>query len=273
MRWPFLLLIVLIVSCKSPTEHEKIRGVLTGKWLILHPDHQLKNDRQTELYSRMQDSIVGLTGLKLIILSEDGSFQQMDSVGMKGKWAVSPDKVVYIEKGGKGFENFTTRITRYKKGIMHLTEMVQAEGETIKLVWNLKKITGGNAADLFSAESNEWRKRPDQPELEVQIKQRLSSMLQYYSDYFTLVTKESSFFVPTRIILPLRFYQHAIGMKDFDEESFFSKLFFNKQQAKDAHHYLTVIIRRLRDDYPTRDNYVKEYAAFMENMAERIVKQ
>ncbi len=221
----------------------------------------------------MQDSIVGLTGLKLVTLSDNGSFQQIDSIKSKGKWGITIDNIVFIEDGGKGFEHFSASFTGYKKGVLQLTEFVDVKGEKIKLIWNLKKITGGSASDLFSEKNNTWRKRSPVPESEKQLRERLSSMLGYYADYYELVTDESSFFVPTRVILPFRFYQHAIGMKDFDEESFFASLFFDKKQAKDAHRYLSLTIKKLRNDFPTRDNYVKEYAAFMEKAAEEIVKE
>ena len=225
------------------------------------------------LYSKMQDSIVGLTGLKLITLSDKGVFRQADSIATKGKWGLANDSTMFIQRGGRGFENFTAHFNGYKKGILQLTEWVDAGGEKIKLIWHLKKIGDSeSAADLFSDKRNEWRKKPAQPESEKQIRERLASMLQYYADYYWLVTKESSFFVPTRVILPMRFYQHAIGMKDFNEESFFATLFYDKKQANDAHRYLSLTIKILRNDFPNDNSYVKEYAAFMEKMAKEIVK-
>ncbi|MBL7745338.1 MAG: hypothetical protein JNN00_17830 [Chitinophagaceae bacterium] len=274
MRQLFLFLTLLsLFSCTSLSEMEKLHKDLSGEWLILYPDHDLENDHQRVLYSKMQDSIVGLTGLKLITLAGDGSFTQVDSLHTKGKWGLTAEKVVFIEKGGKGFENFSAKFTAYEKGILKMTEYVPAEGEKIKLIWHLKKIKDRDAEKLFSDESNSWRKYPGKTETEREIKLRLSRMLSFYADYYSLVTKESSFFVPTRVILPFRFYQHAIGMKDFDTASAFSKLFYDKQQAEDAHRYLSVSIRKLRNDFPSMENYVEEYAAFMKKMSADIATE
>ena len=73
-------------------------------------------------------------------------------------------------------------------------------------------------------------------------------------------------------MLPLTFYQHAMAMKDFDEESIFSHLFFNKQQAEEAWKYLKRVMNKLRDDFPQKKNFLEEYAEFMHRMAEEVVK-
>ncbi|MBL7740621.1 MAG: hypothetical protein JNK14_15495 [Chitinophagaceae bacterium] len=266
-------LLFSLFSCKTLTEMEKLHRDLSGKWLVLYPDHDLKNDYQKVVYSKIQDSIVGLSGLKLVTLADDGSFMQLDSLHARGKWGITGEKIVFVENGGKGFENFSAAFTGYEKGVLKLTEYVRAEGEKIRLVWHLKKIRGGSAEELFSNERNTWRKKPIKAESEKEIRQRLSAMLSFYAAYYSLVTKESSFFVPTRVILPLRFYQHAIGMKDFDADGFFAGLFYDRQQAAEAHRYLSVSIRKLRNDFPKMENYVEEYAAFMKLMAQDIAAE
>jgi hypothetical protein len=271
-RLPFLL-IIFISSCKSPSEVEKIQQTLVGKWLIIAPDPVLKNSSQRQVYKHIQDSLVDLRALKMIMFSDDGGFQQMDSLEMKGRWNVSTEKVIHIERGGAGFENYSVKFTDYKEGRLQLTGFIQAEGESIKLIWVLKKVTGSAASELFSPKNNEWRRRPVQPETTVQIKKRLADMLNYYSSYDNLVAKESTFFIPSRVIIPFRFYQHAMGMKDLSTESSFSKLFFNNEQAEQAYGYLSEAVTLLKSDFPSiSGSYLKEYAAFMEKMADAVVK-
>ena len=224
------------------------------------------------IYGRIQDSLVVLKGLKLIRLTEKGVFQQMDSLENKGKWGLSADREIHIEGGGKGFDDFKARFTDYKDGMLRVTEFVKVDGESLKLIWNLKRLTGKKAANLFSDENNSWRRRPAQPETEKQMKERLSQMLRYYSDYYQVVEGEANYFVPTRIVLPLKFYQHAMGMSDFDEESFFASLFYSKDQASKAYDYLADTIDGLHDDFETSKSYVQEYAWFLGKMAVDIVK-
>ncbi|HET6994094.1 MAG TPA: hypothetical protein VFI06_03880 [Chitinophagaceae bacterium] len=271
MRCALIMVVVLVyTSCKQITGAEKKHRDLQGNWLITSPDHKLKNNRQEIIYSKIQDSSVELISLKLISLSEKGVFRQMDSVEKRGKWGMSTDNVVFIENGGKGFDNFNARFTSYKDGLLELTEFVEAEDEKIELVWSLKKVSDKFSSKLFDDENNKWRIRPTHRETEGQIKQRLSDMLRYYSDYYSLVTEESSFFVTTRVFLPFKFYQHGMGIKPFDEESYFVRLFYDKAQAEQAWKYLKLMMSALRHDFPKREDFLQEYAAFMETMSEKI---
>jgi len=270
MRWSPVLIVLFVISCKSLSETEKLHKTLSGNWLVIAPDHRLKNNLQKVVYSHIQDSIVGSKSLKLISLSNDGTFRQLDETEKKGRWGTTLDNRVFIEKGGAGFDNFSAGFKGYEGETLLLTEFIEADGEQIELVWNLKKVTGSYASKLFDAEKNEWRKKPAQPETEKQMKQRLSAMLQYYSDYYSLVTKESSFFISTRVILPFRYYQHAMGIVPLSEAGVFAGLFFNEEQAGQGWKHLKTTFNVLEDKFPEKDNFVEEYAEFMAMMADKI---
>jgi hypothetical protein len=64
-------------------------------------------------------------------------------------------------------------------------------------------------------------------------------------------------------MMPMRFYQHAVGLTSFDPNSPFAALFFNPAQAKQAYDYLDKAIDDASDRFPYGDNYVKEYADFL----------
>jgi hypothetical protein len=267
MRIFHVLLILFFVACQTPSEQEKLHKTLTGEWIVLLADHQLKNEDQRQIYGRMQDSVIGDKALKLVTFFDNGGFQQIDSPEQKGKWAVSPALRLFIAKGGRGFDDFKVEFSEYKKKVLHVVEYLQAGKESIKLIWYLKKI---NKPALFSGENNSWRKKASKPESETEIKQRLSAMLAFYSDYFDLVAEESSFFISSRVVLPLKFYQHAMGTLPFDEKSDFAKLFYNIEQSKQAHTYLKKKVYDLGDRYPGKKNFVAEYASFMGIVAKEI---
>jgi hypothetical protein len=258
------------ISCKQLTETEKLQKTLIGNWLVIAPDHHLKSGEQKWVYSQKQDSIVQTKSLKLISLSKHGIFRQVDSKDKKGRWGTTEDNRVFIEKGGTGFQDFNADFKDYKNGLLLLSEFIEVDDEKIEVVWNLKKVSGKTESKLFDNEKNQWRIKPTLPETEKQMKQRLSVMLQYYSDYFSLVTKEASFFIPARVILPFNYYQHAMGIKPFDENSDFAGLFFSKEQAGQGWRHLKTTYNVLKDEFPKKKNYVEEYAAFMEMMANQL---
>jgi hypothetical protein len=268
MPKPLIVILLFVLSCSSLSETEKRRQTISGNWLIISPDHNLQDAGQYRAYSHIQDSIVGLMGLKMIKLSDDGTFQQLDSAGKTGRWGMTPNNIIFVEQGGRGFEDFSAGFADYKNGLMHLTQFVEADGERIELTWNLKKITGNYASKLFAREKNEWRNKPSHPETEQQMRQRLSDMLHYYSAYYKLVTREANFFISKRVILPFTFYQHAMAMKPYDEASFFSGLFFNKEESEKAWNYLKRVLVLLRDDYPHKTDFLEEYSVSWRNGGE-----
>lgn len=268
MRWLFLLALLLPAACNFPGKDD-LRSQLSGDWIILYPEHKLDNDWQRIAYSRMQDSIVSLLGLKLLVLSENGGFRQLDSMGMNGKWGITTDKKLFIQKGGRGFEAFSASIAHFEKNKLLLTESVDAGDEKIRLTWHLKKLTKAESR-LMSEERNAWRVRPSGPESEKEIRTRLSQMLLFYADYYELVTAEASFFIPSRVVLPFKFYQHAMGVTPFNQTSFFAGLFYDDGQAAQAHRLLSTTLENLSGEFPKKDDYVKEYAAFMRMMGERL---
>lgn len=263
------LLLLCLVSCNSSSRQQQLKKDLTGDWLVLYADHKLTNKEQRLLYGKMQDSIISARGLKLVQFFSDGSFQQLDSMGKKGKWSVT-DKEIFIIQGGEGFHEFETEFFDYKDNELRTIEYVKKDDETIKLVWHLRKIDGSS---LFKEASNRWRKRPKQPESDQQIKTRLSDMLGFYADYYRLVSKESSYFIPTRVVAPLNFYQHAMDMKPFDEASTFAGFFYDSAQAQKAYQYLGDAMLATADDFPSESNFVDEYAKYMEMLSDAVMKR
>ena len=134
---------------------DKIHETLAGNWLVIAPEHHLKNGLQKVIYSHIQDSIVLSKGLKLISLSSHGTFRQLDDMEKKGRWGTTVDTMIFIEKGGTGFDNFIADFKRYEKETLFLTEFIEADGEKLELIWSLKKVTGDAASKLFDAEKNE----------------------------------------------------------------------------------------------------------------------
>ena len=118
---------------------------------------------------------------------------------------------------------------------------------------------------LFSSEANHWRKKPTAPEPESAIRKRLVSLLKYYSDYFKLVSKESSYFLVSRVPLPFRYYQHAIGLRDMQPA--FVNLFYNEDDAKKAYTILEQTINALTGKFDWNENFVVEYGLSLKKMA------
>ncbi len=272
MRYLTILLLIFLLSC-SGEKQQTADELLNGNWFVLYPKDELQTRKQEEVYAATQDSLTGLKCLKLLRFSEKGAFNQLDSVAITGNWGVKEEELLNVFGGGRGFDRFRARITGYKDGVLRLTEMVETRGEKLKLVWHLKKIEEGFATVLFDKEKNQWRYKAVKVETDTEIRNRLVQMLEYYSVYFRLISEESSYFMPGRVLLPFTFYQHAIGLKPFDKESKFVSLFYSPQQAETAHYILKGAISKARFPFQDKDSYSAEYVKMLQELADIIKRQ
>jgi hypothetical protein len=264
------LLSLLISSCKGKqTEQEKFQYIVEGDWLIIAPDHKLENDKQREIYGKIQDSVIDSKALKLVRFSDDGSFHQVDHPEQKGKWAVSPEQDLFIGNGGDGFQDFKSKFLDFTDNKLRVTEYINTRNEKIKLVWHMKKIF---SPELVKPEYNTWRKKATAKQSEKELRQRLSTILQYYASYYKLVADESIFFIGGRVVLPFNYYQHGMGILPYNPQSEFAKLFYDNEQAEEAYGYLNNTMDNLKGEYPSGKNYVDEYSMLMGRLAKAIVQ-
>jgi hypothetical protein len=73
-------------------------------------------------------------------------------------------------------------------------------------------------------------------------------------------------------MIPLKFYQHAMGTIPFDPAGDFANLFFTREQAEEAYGYVKSTVYKLGNRYPKGKNYVEEYASYMKLVAEEIAR-
>jgi hypothetical protein len=215
--------------------------------------------------------MVARTGLRVIRFNADGSFVQPDSLDAGGRWVATPNNKIILEGGGKGLHDFKGDFLNYEDSVLTMIEYIQLKGETLEMTWKLKKLENNKlAASLLKHSNNEWRIKPKGPESEKEITARLSGMLKYYSDYCKLLSRESRIFIPARFVVPVDFYQHALGLKSFDSTKAFARIFYNSSQAKEAHYQLDRVFSRLTGKYPAGSDYIEEYGLFMAMMAREL---
>ena len=108
-------------------------------------------------------------------------------------------------------------------------------------------------------------------ETEDQLRKRVKAMLRYYSLYYAIVSKESTYFSQSRVFLPFQYYQHSMGLRPFNEKSNFSSFFYTTQQAEQAHAILAGAMKKIRHkSFPSGEDFVIEYAMFMDKLAEQV---
>jgi hypothetical protein len=264
---------LLLVSCTFLEKEKKdLSKEIIGDWLILYPEHDLQNAEQRKLYATAQDSIVALLGLKTISFKENRLFIQTDSLFKPvGKWNLNPENNnLFIRNGGKGLDFFAGKLTGIRRDTMQIVETILLGDQKIKLTWFLKKLTGKKSLGLFDEAKNWWRKKPG-IETEDQLRKRVKAMLQYYSLYYEVVSRESAYFSQSRVFLPFKYYQHSMALRNFDDKSNFSRFFYTTGQAERAHAILSKAMNKIQHkSFPSGKDFVIEYALFMDKLAEQI---
>ncbi len=265
-----IILCLALGSCKLTGTKRASNQVLTGHWLILYPKNQLENEAQEKLFAQLQDSIMRPMGLAMINFTKDNTFYFSDSLfGKKGKWGLTGNTLV-IEKAGAGFNYFNGEIVKIEKGIMQVVQQLRLGNENIQLTWHIKKINETSAYfKLFDSSTNWWRHAPAAPENLKDLQKRTSAMCAYYADYFAMIEGAADYFAPRRILMPLNFYQHAIGVKRYDSAHAFTRFYYNSSNAQQANNLLEDGIRGL---WPVErgENYVVEYAGILRQLSANI---
>lgn len=265
-------LLCIAASCKFSKSKPNMEEALTGNWIMLYPDHQRNDPFLTKVYARSQDSIVTLMGLKLISFKEKEVFQLMDSLYRHaGKWNVSMNEL-QVTGGGRGWDLFNGRLIGFHNDTLQLVEYIPLEGDSIRIVWFMKKINDADkASSLFEEEHNRWRKPPVAKESRPMLRKKLREVLEYYSLYFEVISEESIYFIGGRTPLPFRYYQHGAGLVPLSEKEAFSNLFYNKEDATLAYDLLQdAYLKDRKKEFPKGNNYVIEYAKFLHRLAGRL---
>ena len=260
-----LLTVIFFPSCTSAKSHWA--ETITGNWLVVYPDHRLTTQHQRTVYAKYQDSVVTLYGLQLLNFDADGGFKEMDSLHKPaGNWLIAQDSLLKIREAGKGFNPFNAVFTATTDSELLLTQYLPLEDEKIKIVWHLRKIEEEEDVNaLFSPEANAWRKKPRVPQSTDELKKRLAVMLTYYGNYFTLISNKAIYFAPARVPLPLRYYRHAVQLKDSLPPAFLN-LFSSEAEASAARDLLAQSMNDVGRHFTADGNFANEYGVFLKKL-------
>jgi hypothetical protein len=266
------MLFSLLTSC-ADEERLVTENDLAGNWLITEAEPQYKDDYEKQFYVMARDSIRALKGLKLVSIKKNAIFQQADSINaFPGSWLFnSKTQRIFINNGGIGFTNYVGGI-KIDGNTLLVNEKLDLGPVSVGVVWHLKKVPADSpAAYLFIPENNAWRVKPNHREEDETMKKRLSSMFHYYSIYFTLVSMEADYFSPKRVMLPIRYYQHGVGMRDLDMADNFKALFFNEADFKKAYAMVEQAIKS-EQLYPSGKDFTEEYATYFRQLERAVLK-
>ena len=279
--YTLLLVITAVVACQS-VENNKPKAnfrlpfrkdSLAGNWMIIKLT-TAGNEKPTD---EVVDSVI--TPLKEKIVLTAFSFQPQGTIVIdegkvertSGNWQMNSTKQLYITQ--KDTAVMTTpqfNIMRYQNDSLTLENVVRVKKENYAIKYILKRLRHNDSVpDLFDPALNKWREKPVQAENDEAIKTRLRQALYYYAAYFANISgNKIPVFNIDKILCPIKFYSGGIGMKRFQENDKWTKVFFDNKDAKKAHGMLDNAFSNIQG-YPDKGgDYVSEYVIALKLVAD-----
>lgn len=260
------------LSCADKEVKSFRKENMVGTWLVIYPDDQNMRLIHKNLFKKVKDSLLQTYALRLIQFQENDQFNLIDSLPhRKGKWYISEgNQQLNIRNGGSAWQKSTLVFREMKNETLICDESLKVGTQSLTLGWKMRKLPPSPQLDtLVGAATNQWRTplKPEADEKEVAI--FLKNVLLYHAVYFETIASQTNFFIPDRVPLPFRYFSGGIALKkEFDSPAL---PFYLKEESQRllAKELLNMAFDRAKNrGYPSRENFVLEYAVIFRRMAE-----
>jgi hypothetical protein len=267
-----ILLTIAIFGCSSSSKKIKFdNDYLKGNWVVIAVS--LANKDLTQIEPVTISSIKEQNeALSIYSFDEKGSFS-IDTSGLqeiKGKYTLL-DTVLTLKSDDNTIKKFfrATQVTDSTMAII----VDKSNESSEKLVYEfvkVKNITNEATKTNFDISNVKWKTPLAATADEAAIKDRLKTMLNYYSNYFsTLVKSGCRVFSEKKVFLPVKLYGGGLGLKGIEGVPDFITIMgsvANAAKAKD-------MLSKCFDSpftYPDRDNFMQEYAEVLAHLEKQI---
>jgi hypothetical protein len=276
-----LLLIAFLASCQSDKDGKGLpftKDSLMGNWMVVKVSPYLKvmSGKSDEMYD-YRDSVMKplydnmeLAAFRFqspgVMTIDDGHVEKIT-----GNWQFNDKQDLlmqykYLVERNRSL--FT--VERYWHDSLRLENVIPRNKDTMYVTYFLQKLrTNDSVPNLFEPALNKWRARPQQAESLEDIRLRLKQVLYYYSAYFANISGNNiPVFNIKKILCPIKFYSGGIGLKHFEENDDWTKVFYDNADAKKAHALLSHAFTGIKG-YPNKGHdYVQEYIIALKIVAD-----
>ena len=276
-----LLMIIFLAACQSDKGGKGLpftKDSLMGNWMLIRVTNSIKveSGNSDALYN-YRDSVMDplynnleMTAFNFqptgVVTIDDGKIEKST-----GQWFINDNKQIllqykYLVEKNKSL--FT--VQHYWHDSLRLENAIGRNKDTLYVHYILQKLrTNDSVPNLFDPTLNKWRTKPAQPESDEAIKTRLKQVLFYYSGYFANISgNKIPYFNIEKLLCPIKFYSGGIGLKKFNADDDWTKVFYDNGDAKKAHGFLSHAFTDIKG-YPNKGHdYVKEYIIALKIVAD-----
>lgn len=273
-NWFFVIGMVVLgaISCAEKEVKNFSKENMVGTWLVIYPDDQNMRLIHKNLFKKVKDTLLQTYALRLIQFQENEQFNLIDSLPhLKGKWYISEgNQQLNIRNGGSAWQKSTLVFREMKNETLICDENLKVGTQSLTVGWKMRKLPPSPQLDtLVGSATNQWR-TPLKPEAdEKEVATFLKNVLLYHAVYFETIASQTNFFIPDRVPLPFRYFSGGIALKkEFDSPALPYYLREESQRLM-AKELLNMAFDRAKvRGYPSRENFVLEYAVIFRRMAE-----
>jgi hypothetical protein len=272
MRLILIFLVAIIgFGCSSAKKVKFGNEYLKGNWLVISVSVANKDLSEIE---PVRVSSIEEKNEVLSIYNFDGNGNfTVDTSGLsiiKGSYTLQ-DTILTLKTTDNTMKKFF-RATQLTDSTMAIV-VDKNEESTEKLLYDFAKVTPvkieqTNAA--FDISNVKWKIPLPATADDTQIKERLKTILLYYSNYFKSLTQSgATVFSEKKVFLPIKLYSGGLGLKAIEGVPEFITIMGSSANAAKAKQVLSACFDTAFK-YPERGNYMDEYAEVLLHLAQQV---
>ncbi|MBO0939098.1 hypothetical protein J2I47_21265 [Fibrella sp. HMF5335] len=215
----------------------------------------------TQPEQQQADSVIGAMEFSLFAFSPDGTCDLIQRNRLlKSRYSLQEKQLITPRLSYQNVRQTGTGFT--------MTIPVSVDSGSIGLRCALHKIEFGHDKQRLLALAEAVFSHPSGPETDDQIRVRVKNCLAFYALYFKAIyANQLNRFKPAAVGMPIRFYNGALRLANFEENRPWKGLYANEENAKKAHRCFRKAIKSIRY-YPEKGHLILEYAVIFKQMSD-----
>jgi hypothetical protein len=279
MRPVYILIFIAVylTSCNSDNGLPITKDVLMGNWIVVRTTTSNK-----ELYEAITRSkfskLKNKTELSMFSFQPNG--EVIVDYGIiedrTSNWTFNDGQQLIMRVKDRKERNDANSpvltASRYKNDTLILENVLRNGKDSVRVKNIFIRLKNNDTIpNLFQTALNKWREKPLKAEDDEAIKTRLKQVLYYYSAYFASYSyNKVPYFNIEKIFCPILFYNGGVGLKKFNNNDEWTKVFHDYPDAEKAHAMLSKAFSRV-SKFPSRGNdYVAEYVVVLKMLADKL---
>jgi hypothetical protein len=259
LKYILPLLFILFISCSQP------QGKIDKAWIFQkaeYPDENAQTNYTAEVINPMK-----LSTESFLNLQADGKYTSFLGEFDQGEWELKDQKLIL--KPISGWKLIPFDVQELKNGKLVLYYEPRAALYTFEGAENTFE---SGLDDPFSYSNNKWRMKPDRPESDAEILQRLKNHFRFYEKYFAWGHNSGQTVLNINgRASPFRFYGNGLQLVHYTNQPYeWKMLFYDTSDVKRAYLKVYDLFRRENFNWKESNDRFRMFESVFREMQKKI---